>query len=89
MLDRDKCISDGSSVLVLPLEPVTKYMYEATDVLKHFDEKRNPNGYISTNCDGRVYNQGHLSEFLSANNNCSISFSCDGVLVFKFRNYSI
>jgi len=46
-------------------------------------------GSITSNCDGALYNETSLTGFLSCNANCSLSWSCDGVPVFKSSNYAI
>ena len=85
MITGEICNSLGSYMLILPIKQQLTDMLENHGVLSLLCKDVNTAGKISTPCDGVLYD----TEFLSVPNNFSLSYSCDGVPVFKSSKYSI
>ena len=76
-------------MLTVPIQPQLVRMLQSHNLLSLFDKTAKGKGIISTVQDGSMYRSGANADFLRNPNNFSISWSCDGVPVFKSSHYSI
>jgi len=89
VVTRDDCIAKGNYMLVVPMQQQLKDMLEITDLFSVLDRSVGVNNIISTVRDGSLYRNSENTMFLNDPNNLSLSWSCDGVPVFKSAKYSI